>query len=142
MPWVLLADTGVQFDARDLEDMLPLTASADLVAGWRILPQGPVGARARAAVRNRFLRAAFDLRVHDVDCAFRLVRRELLSHLDLRASGTLVGAELLLKSRAAGARTVEAPLHHAQVAARPPNTHTLREVVDLRRALHNGAVGA
>jgi glycosyltransferase involved in cell wall biosynthesis len=142
MPWVLLADTGLQFDVRDLEDMLPLTASADLVVGWRILPQGPVGSRARAAIRNRFLRAAFDLRVHDVDCAFRLVRRELLAHLDLRASGTLVGAELLLKSRAAGARTVEAPLRHAQIAARRPTARTLREVVDLRRALHNGAVGA
>ena len=142
MPWVLLADTGLQFDARDLEDMLPLTASADLVVGWRILPQGQVGARARAAIRNRFLRAAFDLRVHDIDCAFRLVRRELLAHLDLRASGTLVGAELLLKSRAAGARTVEAPLHHAQIAPRRATTRTLREVVDLRRALHNGAVGA
>jgi len=41
------------------------------------------------------------------DCAFRLVRRELVQRLDLRASGALVGTELLVKSRAAGARVAD-----------------------------------
>jgi glycosyltransferase involved in cell wall biosynthesis len=149
MPWVLLTDAGVQFDVRDLEDVLPVAASADLVLGWCVLPQGPVGARAQEAIWQRFLRAALDLPVRDVDCAFRLARRELLGRLDLRASGALVGAELLVRSRAAGARTAEAPVHERVRSAGPRTARgrrltarTLRELADLRRALRDGHAAA
>jgi hypothetical protein len=142
LPWVLLIDADLQCDFGELEDFLPLTPSADLVVGWRILPQGPVGRRAAGALWNRFVRGAFDLPVRDVDCAFRLVRRELVQRLDLRASGALVGTELLVKSRAAGARVAEVPVHHRpRVAGRQVGpgprlaAGTLRELADLRRAL-------
>jgi glycosyltransferase involved in cell wall biosynthesis len=145
-PWVLLIDADLQFDVGELADFLPLAPSADLVVGWRILPQGPVSGRFGSALWNRFVRAAFDLPVRDVGCAFRLVRRELLQDLDLRASGALAGAELLVKSRAKGARIAEVPVHHrvrvagrqAGAAPRRP-ARTLRELAELRRAAHHGA---
>ena len=144
LPWVLLIDADLQFDFGELEAFLPLTPTADVVVGWRIVPQGPVGRRVGGALWNRFVRAAFDLPVRDVDCAFRLVRRELLDRLDLHASSVLVGAELLAKSRAAGARIAEVPVHHRvrvagrQAVARPRlSARTLRELADLRRALHD-----
>jgi glycosyltransferase involved in cell wall biosynthesis len=143
LPWVLLIDADLQFDVRELGEFVALTPSADLVVGWRFLPQGPVGRRAGSALWNRFVRAVFHLPVRDVDCAFRLVRRELLQRLDLRASGALVGTELLVKSRAAGARVVEVPVHHRlRVAGRQAGAGprlapgTLRELADLRRAVH------
>jgi glycosyltransferase involved in cell wall biosynthesis len=145
MPWVLLTDAGLRLDARDLADALPLARSADLVVGWRVLVPGTIGERVEAAVWNRLLRVAFDLRTRDVDCAFRLAPRDLLARLDLRADGALVGAELLVKSRAAGARTAEVPLRHvARVAGgrgragRRLTARTLREAMDLRRAMRHG----
>jgi glycosyltransferase involved in cell wall biosynthesis len=149
MPWVLLTDADLQFDFGDLEDFLPLAASADLIVGWRILPLGPVGVRVEGALWNRFLRAAFDLPVRDVDCDFRLARRELLARLDLHASGALVGAELVVKSRAAGARVAEAPVHHkVRVAGRQTGlgrrltARTFRELAGLRRAGQGRPAGA
>jgi glycosyltransferase involved in cell wall biosynthesis len=140
LPWVLLIDADLQFDVGELGDFLPLARSADLVVGWRILPQGPVGRRAGSALWNRVVHSVFDLPARDVDCGFRLVRRELVQRLDLRASGALVGTELLVKSRAAGARVAEVPVHHRpRVAGRQAGTGprltpgTLRELVDLRR---------
>jgi hypothetical protein len=63
-----------------------------------------------------------------------------LRSLHLRTTGALFGAELLVKSRAAGARMAEVPVHHrARVAGRQtgvggrPGARTLRELVDLRR---------
>jgi glycosyltransferase involved in cell wall biosynthesis len=144
-PWVLLIDADLQFVFGDLEDFIPLTPSADLIVGWRKLPQGPVGRRAGGALWNRFVRATLQLPVRDPDCAFRLVRRELLDRLDLRASGALVGPELLVKSRAAGARVAEVPVHHrprqAGLQAGPGRRlagRTLRELADLRRMPPHG----
>jgi len=149
MPWVLLTDAGLRLDPRDLEDALAVAASADLVVGWRVLVPGTFGERAEAAVWNRVLRATFALGVHDLDCAFRLARRDLLARLDLRAGGALVGAELLVRSRGAGARTAEVPIHHAarvagarRRAGRRLTTRTLREAFDLRRAMRRGEAGA
>ena len=145
MPWVLLVDADLQFDFSELEDFVSLSSSADLLVGWRILPQGPVGRRAAGALWNRFVRAALHLPVRDVDCAFRLVRRELLDRLDLRASGALFGAELLVKSRTAGARVIEVPVHHRpRIAGRQAGggrrlrARTLRELAELRRAPRDG----
>jgi glycosyltransferase involved in cell wall biosynthesis len=139
-PWVLLIDADLQFEFSELEGFLPLAPSADLVVGWRILPQGPVARRVGSALWNRFIRAAFDLPVRDVDCAFRLARKDLLARLDLRASGALVGTELVIKSRAAGARIAEVPVHHrTRVAGRQTGpgprlaARTLRELAGLRR---------
>ncbi len=149
MPWVLLTDAGLRLDARDLEDALPVAGSADLVVGWRLLVPGTFGERAEAAVWNRLLRAMFALPARDVDCAFRLARRDLLAGLDLRAGGALVGAELLVRSRAAGARTAEVPIRHAarvaggrRRAGRRLTARTLREAFDLRRAMRRGEAGA
>jgi glycosyltransferase involved in cell wall biosynthesis len=143
LPWVLLIDADLQFDVGELGDFVALAPSADLVVGWRILRQGTVARRAGSALWNRFVRAAFGVRVRDVDCAFRLARRELLRRLDLRASGPLFGTELLVKSAAVGARVVEVPVHHRprtaghDVGPGPRlAASTLCELADLRRALH------
>ena len=139
-PWVLLIDADQQFDVGELESFLPDAASADVIVGWRILPQGRVGARAATALWNRFVRTALDVPVRDVGCGFRLVRRELLESLGLRTSGALFGAELLVKSHAAGARIAEVPVHHrARVAGRRTSARrrfsarTLRELAGLWR---------
>jgi glycosyltransferase involved in cell wall biosynthesis len=146
LPWVLLIDADLQFDVGELEDFLPLTRSADLVVGWRILPQGPIGRRAGSALWNRLVHSVLDLPARDVDCGFRLVRRELVQRLDLRAGAALVGTELLVKSRAAGARVAEVPVHHRpRVAGRQAGTgprltpRTLRELGALRRLQHDAA---
>ena len=139
-PWALLIDADLQFDIGELELFLPVAESADVVVGWRILPQGRAVQRASAALWNAFVRTAFDLPVRDVECGFRLARVALLQRLDLRASRAIFGAELLVKSHAAGARMAEVPVHHrARVAGRQTGSgprvavRTLRELADLRR---------
>jgi hypothetical protein len=143
MPWVLLIDADLQFDFGELAAFLPLAPSSDLIVGRRLRPQDSAGRRMRAALWSRALRRAFDLPVRDVDCAFRLIRRELLGGLVLRAGGPLVGAEILIKAQAVGARIAEVPVHHrVRVAGRRPGAgprrsgRTLRELADLRRALN------
>ena len=78
LPWVLMIDADLQLDVAELENFLAPAASADFVIGRRILMQGSVGRRLGGAVWRRFVQNALDLPIHDVDCAYRLVRLDLL----------------------------------------------------------------
>jgi glycosyltransferase involved in cell wall biosynthesis len=112
MEWILLTDADLQFDLRELEDFVPLTRSADVVWGWRILRQDTPARRAAAAAWNRLVSRLFGLGVRDVDCAFKLIRRDVLERVELRSGGAMISTELAVRCRAAGARFAEVGVHH------------------------------
>ena len=143
MPWVLLTDADLQFDLNELEDFLPFAARADLVVGWRILRQDPLNRRLNAAAWNWLVRRAFALPVRDVDCAFKLIRRDLLQRCDLRATGAMISTELVVRCLAAGGRLEQLGVHHrARVAGRQSGANpkvvarAFRELAGLHRSLH------
>jgi glycosyltransferase involved in cell wall biosynthesis len=112
MDWVLLTDGDRQFDLRQLTDIVPLTASADAVWGRRIARRDTIRRRACAAAWNGLVRALFRLPVRDVDCAFKLIRRDLLRRCELRARGAMISTELAVQCRAQGARFAEVGVDH------------------------------
>jgi glycosyltransferase involved in cell wall biosynthesis len=112
MDWVLLTDADLQFDLRELSDFVPLTRTADALWGRRILRQDTLGRRAAAAAWNRLVRALFRLPVSDVDCGFKLIRRDVLESVPLRTSGAMISTEIAVGARAAGARFAEIGVHH------------------------------
>jgi glycosyltransferase involved in cell wall biosynthesis len=112
MDWVLLTDADRQFDLRDLADFVPLAGAADAVWGRRVLRRDTLGRRASATAWNRLVRGLFRVPVSDVDCGFKLIRRDLLRRCDLRTSGAMISTELAVQCRAQGARFAEIGVHH------------------------------
>jgi glycosyltransferase involved in cell wall biosynthesis len=112
MPWVLLTDADLQFDLTQVERFLPLAPEADLVLGWRIDRQDPLHRRLNAAAWNRVVRQAFGLDVRDVDCAFKLVRREFVQDIALTSTGAMISAELVVRAQANGARIAQLGVEH------------------------------
>jgi glycosyltransferase involved in cell wall biosynthesis len=111
-PWVLLTDADLQFDLDQLERFVPLTGEADLVVGWRIDRQDPLHRRLNAAAWNWLVRHAFDVPVRDVDCAFKLIRREVADGLSLASRGAMISTELVVRAQANGARVRELGVDH------------------------------
>jgi hypothetical protein len=143
MPWVFLTDADLQFDLSELEEFLPLAVRADLVVGWRILRRDPLNRRLNAAAWNWLVRRMFRLPVRDVDCAFKLVRRELLEQITLEAAGAMISTELVVKCLAAGGRLEELGVHHRPRVAGEQSGANPRvvaraffELARLRRSLH------
>lgn len=118
LPWVLLTDASMPVDPHELERFLPVAADADLVVGWRSPRGDPVMGRVGAGARNLVVRLLLGVPVHDADCAFKLVRRELLDRLALRRDGTLVRTELVVRALAAGGRVREVEVRGAPSSAR------------------------
>jgi glycosyltransferase involved in cell wall biosynthesis len=117
MPWVLLTDADLQFDLRQVEDFLPFTESHDLVVGYRLSRRDSFSRRANAAAWNWLMRRMFALPVHDVDCAFKLIRRGVLEDVELVASGAMISTEMVVKTLQNGARLKELGVHHRPRAA-------------------------
>ncbi len=70
-----------------------------------------------AWVYNLMIRVLFGLRVRDVDCSFKVFRREIFREMTIRARSGLADAEILIKAIKAGHRFVEVGVHHY------PRTH-------------------
>lgn len=141
MPWIFLTDADLQFDLDELDAFVPSAADADLVIGWRIARSDPLLRRASAAAWNRLVQHAFGLDVRDVDCAFKLMRREIVARLELTSAGATISTELLVKALANGARVHQLGVHHRpraagrQSGARPRVVaRALRELTALHHA--------
>lgn len=111
-PWVFFTDGDGQFDPQDFVRLLPHAASADLVVGYRLRRRDPVHRRVFGWLWNRLVRAWFGLRVRDVDCGFKLVRRAVVEDLPLRSTGAFLSTELLCRAARRGARVVEVGVPH------------------------------
>ncbi len=112
MDHVFFTDADLQFDLRELALLLPHTRSFDIVAGYRHARQDPWGRRANAWLWGRLVDAAFDVGVRDVNCAFKVFRREVLERCVIRSAGAFVNTELLARARARGYRVRQVPVTH------------------------------
>jgi glycosyltransferase involved in cell wall biosynthesis len=112
MDWVLLTDADLQFDLAQLAEFVPYTREAALVVGYRANRKDPLIRRINARGWNALVHVLFHLSVHDVDAAFKLIRRNALTGVDLVATGAAIDAELLAKASERGGGLVELPVRH------------------------------
>ena len=110
--WILLTDADLQFDLGELTRFLEPARVHDVVVGYRLVRMDPVMRRVNAYAWNRLVGRVFDLDVRDVDCAFKLIRRELAQRLALTADGAMISTELLARAALAGASIAELGVHH------------------------------
>lgn len=109
---VFFTDGDAQFDIAELETFLPHLQGRDAVLGYRIKradgPHRILFAKCWGML-NRFL---FGFKVRDLDCAFKVFRREILDGLSQETSGAMVTVELLAKLTKRGFTYVEVGVHH------------------------------
>jgi glycosyltransferase involved in cell wall biosynthesis len=112
MPLVFFTDADNQFDIGEISGFLDLIDRVDVVAGYRIGRQDPWFRRLNAAAWNYLVRALYYVPVRDIDCAFKLFRREVFDGLQLDSMGAMVNTELMVKLGRSGYRVVEVGVRH------------------------------
>lgn len=117
--WIFLMDADNQFDPAEVELLLARSADADIVAGYRKHRRDPLLRRLNAWAFFTMVRLLFGRLVRDVNCAFKLMRRDLIIQLALHSEGALINTEILVLARLLRARVVEVPVdHYPRVAGR------------------------
>jgi glycosyltransferase involved in cell wall biosynthesis len=110
--WILLTDADLQFDLGQVSRLLEPARTNDLVIGFRLVRMDPLMRRVNARAWNALVGRVFDLDVHDIDCAFKLIRRDLAQSLRLTAGGAMISTELVARARLAGASIAEIGVRH------------------------------
>lgn len=110
---VFYTDGDGQYDVRELNKLLDLmTPSTGLVNGYKLERNDPQHRILIGSIYNAFARILFRIKIRDVDCDFRLVRRELLEKFHLTSTSGTICVELVRKLELSGCRVVETGVHH------------------------------
>jgi len=110
---IAYTDGDGQYDPAELEVLWNrLTPDADMVTGWKIARSDPWHRIVIGRVYHLTVKFLFRLRVKDVDCDFRLMRREIFDRVKLERDTGVICLEMMRKIQDAGFRVVEVPVHH------------------------------
>ena len=110
---VFYTDGDAQYDVAELPLLLDqLAPGVGLVNGYKLQRHDPWHRICIGTIYNRFARALFGIRLRDIDCDFRLIRRELLEQLDLESDTGTICVELVRKIELTGCQVAEVGVHH------------------------------
>ena len=110
---VCYTDGDAQYDPRELKLLLPAMADdIDVVNGWKIERHDPLHRVIIGRMYHHFVKLIFGFKLRDVDCDFRLMRREVFDLIDLESPDGTICLELVKKLQDAGCRFAEVPVHH------------------------------
>jgi glycosyltransferase involved in cell wall biosynthesis len=124
-----------QFVFGEIERFLAQIEEADIVCGYRHDRQDTAIRKFNAFGWNTLVRILFGYLCRDIDCGFKLFRREVLDRVHIESDGAMVDTEFLAGARARGLRIAEVPVTHLPRTAGEATGADLKVIVKAFRDL-------
>lgn len=118
--FIFFTDADLQFDIVELQNLLVQAEQYPVVIGYRAPRRDPLMRLLNAKVWNALNRTLFGLKIRDIDCAFKLFRRDLVQSLNLHSHGAMISAEILIRLSRQGVAIKEVPVSHLPRVAGSP----------------------
>ena len=110
---VFYTDGDAQYDPAEMAVLwAQMTPEVDWVNGWKISRADPLHRILIGRIYHHTVKFLFGLKVRDVDCDFRLMRRSIFEVVHLEKSSGVICLEMMKKFQDAGFRVAETPVHH------------------------------
>jgi glycosyltransferase involved in cell wall biosynthesis len=140
--YIFFTDSDNQFDISEMTKLLPYIRDYDIVAGFRIKRRDNFIRKINEFSFNRLIRILFGLTVRDLNCAFKIYKRNVIRSLELHSTLAFINSELLIRAKKKGFTIKEVGVTHyprkygTQTGANlKVITGSLRELFQLRREL-------
>ncbi|HZC47215.1 MAG TPA: glycosyltransferase family 2 protein [Candidatus Acidoferrum sp.] len=111
-PYVLLCDGDGQFDPSDLERLTPFVPEYDVVAGFRGHRADPLKRRVMGKAWTTLVRILLGITINDIDCGFKLFKREKLDGMELWTQGAMISTELMARLAGRNAKVKQVDVQH------------------------------
>ena len=110
---IAYTDGDAQYDPSEIAALWErLGDDADMVTGYKISRSDPLHRIIIGRVYHHMVKLLFGLKVRDVDCDFRLMRRRIFDVVRLEKNSGVICLEMMKKFQDAGFRVAEQPVHH------------------------------
>ena len=114
--WITFTDADGQFDFKDIKTLISTQnkTKADLVIGYYLGRKVPFIRKFGSFCWQLAVFILFGLKVRDIDCAFKLFRKEVVNTIPkLEAErGPFISSEFLIKAKRKRFKIVEVGVHH------------------------------
>ncbi len=124
-----------QFDFSEIIRLLERLDEADIVSGFRADRRDPFIRKFNAFGWNSVVRLLFGRLCRDIDCGFKLFRREILEHVHIESDGAMIDTEFLAGAKARGYRIVDVPVTHLPRVAGESTGANIKVIVKAFRDL-------
>lgn len=126
---VFFTDADNQFVLSELNRFLPHIGRVDMVIGYRAPRRDSRYRLLLGRGWSLLVTLLFGYTARDIDCAFKLFRREILDHMIIDARGATFSAEFLVRARRQGYRIAEVPVSHRPRRAGKPTGARLHVIL-------------
>lgn len=144
LDYVFYTDGDNQFDLNELKRFVALVPFADMIVGYRKKKQYSLYRKFTSLSYNYLLKLIFGLDYWDIDCAFKLFRRDLFDKITINSVDAFIDAEIMLKAKLLGYTSIEMGVTHlprvdgVSTGARPSVIlRTIKEVFEYRKEYKN-----
>ncbi len=109
---VFYTDGDGQFDIDEMPPLLPLMSQYDIVTCYRLNRQDSLVRKINAWCWTKLVCLLFSMKIRDIDCAFKLYKREIFDNIKMSSSGALIDAEILARAVRRGYCLTQKGVHH------------------------------
>jgi glycosyltransferase involved in cell wall biosynthesis len=110
---VFYTDGDAQYDPAEMALLWDrLDDRVDVVNGYKISRSDPFHRIVIGRIYHHTVKLLFGLKVRDVDCDFRLLRRSVFDKVALEKNSGVICLEMMKKIQDAGFTIAEVPVHH------------------------------
>ncbi len=110
--YLFFTDSDRQFDISNLWYMLPYIKEYDIVVGYRVKRNDKFKRIFASWGYNILCKILFNLKIRDVDCAFKLFRKSVFEKIHIESNRFFVNTEILAKARILNYKIIEVPVLH------------------------------
>ena len=109
---VFYTDGDGQFDIAEIEVILPLIKEYDIISCYRVHRQEGFIRKLNGWCWTKLVCFLFSLKLKDIDCGFKLFKREIFDNIEMLSTGALIDTEILARAAKKGYTITQVGVTH------------------------------
>jgi glycosyltransferase involved in cell wall biosynthesis len=127
--WVFFTDGDLQFKLEQIKRLVTHTSTNDIIIGYRQKRAEGAFRAFNARLFKLYIDLLFRLNVRDIDCAFKLMKTDVIKSIHLESGGAFTSAEFLYKLKKQGYAFKQVGVTHLKRRFGKPTGSNLQVII-------------